>query len=159
MKCYLFCINQTKSKVCFPQTLFGFWSIKKSNYDESNDIYYRALSIFWFATKHLEKVFYFTNGNWRIHSNSTLAICDKLNETDKRIFPFDMRNFDWEDCTAYYVRGVRVYVVNDPLDNIEVAKKHFRRLQFIHYTFVTVVGLLAAYYVFGWINCLINIFF
>ena len=88
-----------------------------------------------------------------------MKVCDKLGVTDKSLFNFDLRNFDWEEFTAQYIRGVRVYVMKEPLDNILEARKRFQRMKYLHYAVTTIFMAIILYYVIGLVSSLLSIFF
>ncbi|XP_014210111.1 fatty acyl-CoA reductase 1-like [Copidosoma floridanum] len=106
----------------------------------------RCLSLFWFGTKHLDKIFYFTNGDWRIHVPETMKVNDRLGPEDRKLFQFDMRGFDWATFIGWYVRGTRIYMMKESMDNVPQMRLRFRRLKLLHYGVFIGLGLLLAYH-------------
>ncbi|XP_058802021.1 fatty acyl-CoA reductase 1-like [Phymastichus coffea] len=105
----------------------------------------RALQLFWFGTKNLDKIDYFGNGNWKIHPCRTMELYDSLNETDQAIFDFDIRKVDWPVTVITYARGGRLHILKEPLDNRKKALKHYHRMRHIHYAVIGIVTLMAIY--------------
>lgn len=58
-----------------------------------------------------------------------------MTDVDKRLFPADSRNFNWQKFIYPYFSGMRVYVLLDPMDTYSKSKKKLRKLKYIHYTF------------------------
>lgn len=109
-------------------------------------IFHRALRLFFFGTKHLDKIDYFGNGNWKIYAGRSMNAYDRLNETDKSIFQFDIRTLDWGYAAAMWTRGGRIHVTKEPFDTIEQTKKHYQLLKRIHYGTMSVFGLIFIYF-------------
>ena len=60
-----------------------------------------------------------------------------MSDTDKDLFPFDMVNFDWDSYYYNYMRGVRVYILNDPLDTVLKASGKYLKYKILHYMFMS----------------------
>lgn len=70
---------------------------------------------------------YFSSQEWNFHSDANQALCKKLNTLDRQKFDFDLNNLDWENYMHYHVRGLRLFILKDPMDTIEEGKIHYRR--------------------------------
>lgn len=57
-----------------------------------------------------------------------------MSEMDKHLFPADSRTFDWTKFRYPYFVGMRVYVLDDPLETFPKSKLKLRKLKYIHYT-------------------------
>lgn len=56
------------------------------------------------AAKCLE---YFTTQEWHFEDNNVRTLSLSLSEQDRREFPFDIAQIDWEDYIENYVLGIR----------------------------------------------------
>nr|QGV11513.1 FAR12 [Tetrastichus brontispae] len=119
----------------------------------------RALQLFCFGTKHLDKIDYFGNSNWKIHPRRTMELYDRLSEADQSIFYFDIRKLDWPVTVITYMRGGRIHILKEPFDNLEQSQRHFYRMRRIHYASVTVVTLLGIYFAIRLLFYLFNLVF
>lgn len=57
-----------------------------------------------------------------------------MSDVDKRLFPADARNLNWNKFIYPYFAGMRVYVLLDSLDTYAKSKTYLRKLKYIHYT-------------------------
>ncbi|XP_044764594.1 uncharacterized protein LOC123321154 [Coccinella septempunctata] len=85
----------------------------------------------------------FSTREWKFKNDNLQALWRKLEPEDRRLYPFSMKNFDWTDYVYFYVRGVRVYLLKDPLDTVPKGRTKFRLLTILHFTFVAVIGALS----------------
>lgn len=51
----------------------------------------------------------------------------RLNSKDQQLFKFSMANFDWKMYLQDYVKGIRLYIFKDELDNLESSKLKWKR--------------------------------
>lgn len=58
----------------------------------------------------------------------------RMSDVDRKLFPADSRTFDWVKFRYAYFVGIRVYVMDDPLDTFPRSKQKLRKLKYIHYT-------------------------
>lgn len=103
------------------------------------------MSIFWKVTKYLDIMDYFGNGNWRINMPKTLEAIDKLNPADREIFYSDIRTMSWEEYTTYTWRGLKKYILKEPITS-EIARQRHIRLWYMHYGLVMICAFGLSYY-------------
>ncbi|XP_066587306.1 fatty acyl-CoA reductase wat-like [Prorops nasuta] len=106
------------------------------------------LPILFRVQKHLDKLFYFANGNWRIYITQMLKVVDRMNEADRALFFCDMRIFDWADYMDRYWSGIRLYLMNESQDTIPAGRKRHFKLYVLHHTLVTVFWAVVVYYMY-----------
>ncbi|XP_046742043.1 fatty acyl-CoA reductase wat-like [Diprion similis] len=99
--------------------------------------------VLWDAYKRIHKfstvIRYFTLRQWRFSNNSVLRLWDKLSSADQSVFDFNVAGLNWEDYTYSHVRGIRVYLVKDPLDTLPAAAAKYTRIKIAHYTLLTAI--------------------
>ena len=54
-------------------------------------------------------------------------LIDSLDYKDRQLFPSDMRDFVWDSYCQNYFRGLRIYLLKDPLETVPKAKIRFNR--------------------------------
>lgn len=70
---------------------------------------------------------YFSMRNWTFTNNNVVELWRKLDETDREIFPFSMKTVLWLQYYKNYLKGIRVYLLNDPLETVPAAKARRKR--------------------------------
>nr|XP_023016526.1 fatty acyl-CoA reductase wat-like [Leptinotarsa decemlineata] len=85
---------------------------------------------------------YFATRSWTFRSENAQKLCDKMSHNDKELFFSDLRKLDWDDFFQYYLQGVRIHLLNDPIETLEQAQIKWRRLYWLHQFVKTIVGLL-----------------
>lgn len=81
---------------------------------------------------------YFALREWKFSNNNTQNLFKELCDVDKRTFNFDMRTLKWEEYYKTYVKGLRMYLLTDPLETIPQGRRKLLRLKIVHYIVVTV---------------------
>nr|QGV11524.1 FAR13 [Tetrastichus brontispae] len=106
----------------------------------------RALQLFFFGTRHLDKMDYFGNGNWKIQSRRMMDVHDRLSKCDQSIFYFDIRKLEWEYASLMWMRGGRIHILNEPLVDIEKTQRRYQLMKLLHYATVSIFYLLVTYF-------------
>lgn len=88
---------------------------------------FRLLKAYRKIHKFSHVISYFSTQQWRFKNNNVLALWDRINPTDRVKFDFNLDNLDWNDYFYYYVRGLRLYILKDPLNTVEAGKAKYRR--------------------------------
>ncbi|XP_015586786.1 fatty acyl-CoA reductase wat [Cephus cinctus] len=86
---------------------------------------------------------YFSTQQWKFENNAVLRLWDKLNPADRIKFDFNLESLDWNNYFYHHVRGLRVYLIKDPLDTLEKGKAKYFKLKIAHYTLFTIVWILV----------------
>ncbi|XP_018570239.1 fatty acyl-CoA reductase wat-like [Anoplophora glabripennis] len=94
---------------------------------------------------------YFILKEWSFESENVPRLKTKMYDEDRTTFFCDMKDFEWEEYLEYCVRGIRIYLIKDPLETIPVGQKRFRRLYWIHQFTKTVVAALSLWI--SWCFC------
>lgn len=75
------------------------------------------------VNKSLVKLEKFIFTEWKFYNKQTLELHASLSEVDKEKFTLDIRPIDWETYFVDLTKGVRVYLNNEPLKNLNKAKR------------------------------------
>ncbi|KAL3271475.1 hypothetical protein HHI36_021960 [Cryptolaemus montrouzieri] len=89
--------------------------------------------------KFMEVVGYFALREWKFYNKNVQKLWQKMSQEDRRLFQFSMNNFDWDNYFHYYSRGMRVYLLKDPLDTIPKGRIKYWKLFFGHYTLIAIL--------------------
>ncbi|XP_047542490.1 fatty acyl-CoA reductase wat-like [Vanessa atalanta] len=97
------------------------------------------------AYKKIEKfsavIGYFALREWKFNNDNTQNLFKELCDADKHIFNFNMRTLNWETYFKSYVRGIRLYLLKDPLDTLAQSRKKHLKLKIIHYICLSLICL------------------
>lgn len=77
---------------------------------------------------------FFAIKEWEFTNNNVLKLWDKLSVVDKHNFFFNVSDIDWECFSDTYIKGLRVFLLKDPIETVEESKPFYRRLTLAHYT-------------------------
>ncbi|KAI5640406.1 male sterility protein domain-containing protein [Phthorimaea operculella] len=83
--------------------------------------------------KFSEVISYFALREWKFTNTNTQKLFAELCDADKHIFDFDLGSLVWSDYFYNYIRGVRVFLLKDPINTIPDGKKKWFRLKMLHY--------------------------
>ncbi|XP_076645017.1 fatty acyl-CoA reductase wat-like [Halictus rubicundus] len=95
--------------------------------------------------KFVDVLQYFSTQQWEFRDENVVKLWSKLNSVDRKLFNLNVANLDWKDYCQYQWSGIRVYLLNDPLDNLEQARAKYRKLRVIHYTLIAIFWLLVLW--------------
>lgn len=70
---------------------------------------------------------YFSMRQWNYQMDNTLTLWHNLSKKDKELFFFDMKQLDWDLFLQHYFRGIRQYLLKDPLDTIPEALNRWNK--------------------------------
>jgi len=70
---------------------------------------------------------FFSSNEFRFDNDNVRRLVDKLDERDKRLFAFDMRDLDWPNLFRVSLYGLRLYVVKDDPNNLPESIKRIKR--------------------------------
>lgn len=70
---------------------------------------------------------YFSTRHWEFRSERIKAICEDMSKEDKEIFFCDLRKIDWDEYFKEYIKGIRLYLLKDPLATLEAARIKWNR--------------------------------
>ncbi len=71
---------------------------------------------------------FFIQNQWTFKSDNLINLYDKMTDSDKNEFNFDMKSIDWKAMANVSYFGNRRYLLKESDDNIPLAKKRMKRL-------------------------------
>ncbi|XP_015434622.1 PREDICTED: putative fatty acyl-CoA reductase CG5065 [Dufourea novaeangliae] len=90
-------------------------------------------------------IHYFSTQEWEFRNENVMKLWQKLNSVDRETFYFNMEHLDWHEYHYHHIRGLRMYMLKDPLDTIEEGLVKYRKLRIAHYTILTIIALLLLW--------------
>lgn len=54
-----------------------------------------------------------------------------MSKEDKELFFCDLRKIDWDEYFKEYIKGIRLYLLQDPLETLEAARVKWSRLEMV----------------------------
>lgn len=73
---------------------------------------------------------FFSSNEFRFDNDNVRRLVDKLDERDKRLFAFDMRDLDWTNLFRVSLYGLRLYVVKDDPSSLPESIRRIKRYVF-----------------------------
>lgn len=89
---------------------------------------------------------FFTTHSWIFPNDNSILIQNEMNETDKRIFNFDVTNLNWSQYWRQYCIGVKQYVLREDLAHMSKCHRRNHRLKRLqNFLWFAVVGLIVKF--------------
>ena len=76
------------------------------------------------AVKVLE---YFTTRQWEFTNHNLFMLMKKLNETDRKIFNFDVSDINWKIYIEQYCLGAKKFLMKEDISNINKCRHNLKR--------------------------------
>ena len=70
---------------------------------------------------------YFSTKEWKFSNDNVKGLLNKMTKEDRENFAFDITEIDWDHYFRMYVRGIRMYLIKDPLDTLPKARAKWQR--------------------------------
>uniref|UniRef100_A0A8D8WTF8 Fatty acyl-CoA reductase n=1 Tax=Cacopsylla melanoneura TaxID=428564 RepID=A0A8D8WTF8_9HEMI len=92
------------------------------------------------------KYFYpYVERDWDFSTRNVKSLLSQIPSQDLLNVDYSMRGFTWQDYMVFYFRGGKLYVMRDTYDNMDKGRTHMRRLKYIHYTLLIILGSLFTF--------------
>ncbi|XP_031839104.1 fatty acyl-CoA reductase wat [Nomia melanderi] len=92
----------------------------------------RMLKIYKKIHKFMDVLNYFSMKEWTFSNETLKTLISKMSLEDLDNFACDITKVDWDQYFRTYVRGIRIYLIKDPLDTLPQARVRWQRLYWIH---------------------------
>uniref|UniRef100_A0AC34QVW2 Fatty acyl-CoA reductase n=1 Tax=Panagrolaimus sp. JU765 TaxID=591449 RepID=A0AC34QVW2_9BILA len=79
--------------------------------------------------KMIETLHFFTTRGWNFDTKNLLFLWNSIDDEDKKIFNFDVRQIIWDDYMFDYVMGIKVYLLKENIDNLPTARSNLAKLK------------------------------
>ncbi|KOX80980.1 hypothetical protein WN51_00898 [Melipona quadrifasciata] len=100
----------------------------------------RMLKIYKKIHKFMDVLNYFSTKEWKFSNDNVKGLLNKMTKEDRENFAFDITEIDWDHYFRMYVRGIRMYLIKDPLDTLPKARAKWQRLYWTHQVVKLILG-------------------
>lgn len=106
--------------------------------------------------KFAQVISFFSVREWKMPHRKILNLYDKLNGADKQMFELRMSTFDWPKFAKDYMIGGRVYLLKEPLTNLEAARKRYRWILAAYYGLYA-IAIMIGLFLLNWFMSLFGL--
>lgn len=103
----------------------------------------RLLKVYKKIHKFMDVLNYFATQEWKFTNDRLHELMEKLTFKDREKFYFDIRDVDWNTYFETYIRGIRIYLIKDPLDTLPQARVKWQRLYWSHQALKLILAYIA----------------
>lgn len=68
---------------------------------------------------------------WYVSNDNAQKLLKRMSFKDRELFNFDVLTINWETYFSSFARGLRVYVMRDPMSTLAEGKKKSRRKLYV----------------------------
>lgn len=112
-------------------TYFIDYFLQIYNCYHHNSIYFafifRFLTVYKKIHRFTNVISYFATREWEFRSYKMKDVYKNMSKEDKEIFFCELERLDWDEYFKEYLKGIRVHLMQDPLDTLEAAKVKWNR--------------------------------
>jgi fatty acyl-CoA reductase len=77
--------------------------------------------------KFVDVISYFSIQQWKFTDHNMQALQRRMTPPDQELFDFNIAKLDWQSVFKACMQGLRVHFAKEPLDNLQFARKRYRR--------------------------------
>ncbi|XP_076178777.1 fatty acyl-CoA reductase wat [Ptiloglossa arizonensis] len=92
----------------------------------------RMLKIYRKIHKFMDVLNYFTMKEWTFQNDTYKRMLHSMTPEDYENFSCDITRVNWDNYFRMYVRGIRIYLIKDPIETLQQARVKWQRLYWIH---------------------------
>ncbi|XP_050584526.1 fatty acyl-CoA reductase wat-like isoform X5 [Bombus affinis] len=100
----------------------------------------KMLKIYKKIHKFMDVLNYFSIHEWKFSNDNIKELLNKMTEEDRENFACDITDIDWDQYFRTYIRGIRMYLIKDPLDTLPKARIKWQRLYWTHQVVKLILG-------------------
>ncbi|KAF7391375.1 hypothetical protein HZH66_009855 [Vespula vulgaris] len=94
----------------------------------------RLLKIYNKIHKFMDVLSHFSTTEWKFTNERLNELTRKLTSEDRKLFFCDMKEVVWDTYFQSYLRGIRIYILKDPIETVPQARIKWQRLYWMHQT-------------------------
>ncbi|XP_047038869.1 putative fatty acyl-CoA reductase CG5065 [Helicoverpa zea] len=79
---------------------------------------------------------FFSVREWHFETNNVKRLQARLTPQDAAIYNLDPQTINWDDHYENFVKGTRKYLLKEKDQDIQEARKHLRKMYYVHYGFL-----------------------
>ncbi|XP_013200503.2 putative fatty acyl-CoA reductase CG5065 [Amyelois transitella] len=85
---------------------------------------------------------FFAQREWVFHNENVKRLRSRLTPQDAAIYNLDPKSFNWDEHYCNFIKGTRKYLLKEKEQDLEEARKHVRRMFYVHYSVLLFVVVL-----------------
>lgn len=70
---------------------------------------------------------YFTTKEWKFSNDRVHDLINRMSAKDRENFLCDMREIVWDTFFRTYIKGIRIYLIKDPMETLPEARVRWQR--------------------------------
>ncbi|RZC34343.1 fatty acyl-CoA reductase, partial [Asbolus verrucosus] len=86
----------------------------------------RLISMYTKIHKFSDVIAFFCTREWKFTNHNVVSLWGKMNNTDRELFPLSITTVSWLTYFRNYFKGMRVHLLRDPLNTLDVARTRKR---------------------------------
>ncbi|CAF0861131.1 unnamed protein product [Brachionus calyciflorus] len=72
---------------------------------------------------------YFTTHNWEFTNDNYLMLMKELNDPDKKMFNFDIKDLNWRSYIEQYCLGTKIFLMKEDVSNLNACRKNIEKMK------------------------------
>ncbi|XP_043266217.1 fatty acyl-CoA reductase wat-like [Colletes gigas] len=100
----------------------------------------RMMKIYKKIHKFMDVLNYFTTRQWDFINDNFRSVLAKMSPEDRENFACDITRVDWDNYFRFYIQGIRMYLIKDPIETLEKARIKWHRLYWVHQAFKLILS-------------------
>ncbi|XP_053622005.1 putative fatty acyl-CoA reductase CG5065 [Plodia interpunctella] len=85
---------------------------------------------------------FFAQREWVFHNENVRRLRARISPQDAKIYNLDPNSFDWDEHYCNFIKGTRKYLLKEKEQDIEEARKHIKKMFYVHYSLLLFVVVL-----------------
>ncbi|KAJ3651264.1 hypothetical protein Zmor_017314 [Zophobas morio] len=99
---------------------------------------------------------HFCSNEWKFYNDNTQALWKGCSSADQKMFPFSIKELDWNEYQKTHCLGLRTFVIKDDPSTIPQAKPKWRRFYLAHKLLKAVFYFVIVYMLYSVLGRLIS---
>lgn len=77
--------------------------------------------------KFVDVLAFFTTREWEFWNDNVQNLWMEMSNADKKLFPFDITEINWDAYQKHHVLGIRRYVLKEDISTVPAALKKYKK--------------------------------
>jgi fatty acyl-CoA reductase len=90
------------------------------------------LKVYHKLNKAVTSLEYFTTHEWKFTCENMMDLYERMSPEDKKMFTVNVKEVNWHNYIGKYCLGLRKYVMKEDLSTLPAARKHMRKMYWVH---------------------------
>ncbi|XP_051171885.1 fatty acyl-CoA reductase wat-like isoform X2 [Leptopilina boulardi] len=103
----------------------------------------RLMKIYKKIHRFMDVLNYFTTKEWKFSNDRVHNLINRMSAKDRENFSCDMREIVWDTFFKTYIKGIRIYLIKDPMETLPQARVRWQRMYWLHQAVKVILGYIA----------------